>query len=132
VFIIKATSVDTGIQKRDDDLRSPNFFDVAKYPEIVFKSTRVVPTGKNKIDVTGDFTMHGVTKSITLPVTFLGEEKFMNGTKAGFETALTLNRSDYGLVWNKPLETGGVLVGEQVEIAINIEANLQVPKPASN
>ena len=131
-FIIKATSVDTGIQKRDDDLRSPNFFDVAKYPEIVFKSTKVVPKGKNKFDVTGDFTMHGVTKSITLPVTFLGEEKFMNGTKAGFETALTLNRSDYGLVWNKPLETGGVLVGEQVEIAINIEANLQVPKPASN
>ena len=131
-FIIKATSVDTGIQKRDDDLRSPNFFDVAKYPEIVFKSTKVVPKGKNKFDVTGDFTMHGVTKSITLPVTFLGEEKFMNGTKAGFETALTLNRSDYGLMWNKPLETGGVLVGEQVEIAINIEANLQVPKPASN
>jgi len=131
-FIIQATSVDTGIQKRDDDLRSPNFFDVAKYPEIVFKSTKVVPKGNNKFDVTGDFTMHGVTKSITLPVTFLGEEKFMNGTKAGFETALTLKRSDYGLVWNKTLETGGVLVGDEVEIAINIEANLQVPKPASN
>jgi len=131
-FIIQATSVDTGIQKRDDDLRSPNFFDVAKYPEIVFKSTKVVPKGNNKFDVIGDFTMHGVTKSITLPVTFLGEEKFMNGTKAGFETALTLKRSDYGLVWNKTLETGGVLVGDEVEIAINIEANLQVPKPASN
>ena len=131
-FVIKATSIDTGTQKRDDHLRSPDFFDVAKYPEITFKSTKVVSKGNGKFDVTGDFTMHGVTKQITLPVTFLGEQKFMNGTKAGFETGLTINRTDYGLVWNKAVESGGVLVGEEVEIAINIEANLEVPKPASN
>ena len=129
-FRIKATSIDTGVQKRDDHLRSPDFFDVATHPEIVFKSTKVVSKGNNKYDVTGDFTMHGVTKSITLPVTFLGEQKFMKGSKAGFETAVTINRKDYGLIWNRALESGGVMVGEEVEIAINIEADLQGP-PAS-
>jgi polyisoprenoid-binding protein YceI len=129
-FRIKTTSIDTGNQKRDDHLRTPDFFDVAANPEIVFKSTKVVAKGSNKFDVTGDFTMHGVTKSITLPVTFLGEQKFMKGTKAGFETALTINRKDYGLNWNRALESGGVLVGEEVEITINIEADLQAA-PAS-
>lgn len=130
-FRIKTTSVDTGVQKRDDHLRSPDFFDVAAHPEIVFKSTKVVAKGSNKFDVTGDFTLHGVTKQITLPVTFLGEQKFGKGSKAGFETALTLNRKDYGLVWNRAIEGGSVLVGEDVEIAINIEADLQAPA-ASN
>ncbi len=129
-FRIKATSIDTGNQKRDDHLRTPDFFDVATHPEIVFKSTKVVSKGSNKFDVTGDFTMHGVTKSVTLPVTFLGEQKFMKGSKAGFETALTINRKDYGLNWNRALESGGVLVGEEVEISINIEADLQAA-PAS-
>lgn len=130
-FRIKATSVDTGIQKRDDHLRSPDFFDVATHPEIVFKSTKVVAKGGNKFDVTGDFTLHGVTKQITLPVTFLGEQKFGKGTKAGFETGLTINRKDYGLAWNRAIEGGGVLVGEDVEITINVEADLQAPA-ASN
>ena len=130
-FRIKTASIDTGNQKRDDHLRTADFFDVANHPEIVFKSTKVVPKGANAFEVTGDFTMHGVTKSITLPVTFLGEQKFMKGTKAGFETALTINRKDYGLNWNRALEGGGVLVGEDVEIAINIEADLQAA-PASN
>jgi polyisoprenoid-binding protein YceI len=126
-FRIKATSIDTGNQKRDDHLRSPDFFDVATHPEIVFKSTKVVSKGGNKFDVTGDFTMHGVTKSLTLPVAFLGEQKFGKGVKAGFETAVTINRKDFGLNWNRALESGGVLVGEEVEISINIEADLQQP-----
>ena len=130
-FRIKATSIDTGNQKRDDHLRSPDFFDVATHPEIVFKSTKVVAKGGNKFDVTGDFTLHGVTKTITLPVAFLGEQKFGKGVKAGFETAVTINRKDYGLNWNRALESGGVLVGEEVEIAINLEADLQQPT-ASN
>ncbi len=130
-FRIKTGSIDTGVQKRDDHLRSPDFFDAATHPEIVFKSTKVVSKGNNKFDVTGDFTMHGVTKQITLPVTFLGEQKFMKGAKAGFETAITINRKDYGLTWNRALESGGVMVGEEVEIAINIEADLQAPA-ASN
>ena len=130
-FRIKTASIDTGIQKRDDHLRTADFFDVATHPEIVFKSTKVVSKGNNQFEVTGDFTMHGVTKSITLPVTFLGEQKFMKGTKAGFETALTINRKDYGLNWNRALESGGVLVGDEVEIEINVEADLQAA-PATN
>jgi polyisoprenoid-binding protein YceI len=130
-FRIKATSIDTGNQKRDDHLRSPDFFDVATHPEIVFKSTKVVSKGNNKFEVTGDFTMHGVTKPLTLPVAFLGEQKFGKGVKAGFETAVTINRKDFGLNWNRALESGGVLVGEEVEISINIEADLQQPQ-ASN
>lgn len=131
-FRIKAASIDTGVQKRDDHLRSPDFFDVATHPEIVFKSTKVVSKGNNTFDVTGDFTMHGVTRQITLPVTFLGEQKFGKGAKAGFETGLTINRKDYGLLWNRALESGGVMVGEEVEIAINIEADLQAPAPSAN
>lgn len=130
-FRIKTGSIDTGVQKRDDHLRSPDFFDAATHPEIVFKSTRIVSKGNNKFDVTGDFTLHGVTKQITLPVTFLGEQKFMKGTKAGFETAVTINRKDYGLNWNRALESGGVMVGEEVEISINIEADLQQPAPSN-
>jgi polyisoprenoid-binding protein YceI len=131
-FRIKAASIDTGVQKRDDHLRSPDFFDVATHPEIVFKSTKVVSKGNNTFDVTGDFTMHGVTKQITLPVTFLGEQKFGKGAKAGFETGLTINRKDYGLMWNRALESGGVMVGDEVEIAINIEADLQAPAPTAS
>ncbi len=131
-FRITTTSVDTGIQKRDDHLRSPDFFDVANHPEIVFKSTKVVARGNNRFDVTGDFTLHGVTRQVTLPVTFLGEQTFGKGSKAGFETALTINRKDYGLVWNRAVESGGVLLGEQVEIVINIEADLQAaPAPST-
>jgi len=131
-FRIKTASIDTGVQKRDDHLRSPDFFDAATYPEIVFKSTKVLPKGDNVFDVTGDFTLHGVTKQITLPVKFLGEQKFMKGAKAGFETAVTLNRKDFGLVWNRALESGGVMVGDEVEISINIEADLQAPPAPSN
>ncbi len=126
-FRIKTASIDTGVQKRDDHLRSADFFDAAMHPEITFKSTKVLPKGNNAFDVTGDFTMHGVTKQITLPVTFLGELKMPRGTKAGFETGLTINRKDYGLAWNRALEGGGVLVGEEVEISINIEADKQEP-----
>lgn len=131
-FRIKTGSIDTGIQKRDDHLRSPDFFDAATNPEIVFKSTKIVAKGNDVYEVTGDFTMHGVTKQIVLPVKFLGEQKFMNGTKAGFETSVTINRKDYGLNWNRALESGGVLVGEEVQIDINIEADRQAPKPSSN
>jgi polyisoprenoid-binding protein YceI len=131
-FRIKAASIDTGNQKRDDHLRSADFFDAATHPEIVFKSSRVVSKGNNQYDVTGDFTMHGVTKPITLPVTFVGDQKFGKGVKAGFETGITINRKDYGLNWNRALESGGVLVGEEVEIAINIEADLQQAPTSSN
>ena len=128
-FTIKATSIDTNHAHRDDDLRSENFFDVAKFPEIPFKSTRIAPTGKDKYDVTGTFTMHGVTKEITLPVTFLGFIKDPRGIeRAGFELSTTLHRKDYGIVWNRAIEGDGTMLGDDVEISINLETIKKTPE----
>lgn len=122
-FRVKATSIDTGLADRDKHLRAEDFFDVEKHPEIVFKSTSIKPTGKDTYAVTGDFTMRGVTKKITLPVTFLGSAKDPWGNvRAGFETAATINRKDYGMNWNTALDNGGVILGDDVKIAINLEA----------
>src|SRR6185295_13183779 len=115
--------IDTANADRDKHLRTADFFDVEKYPEITFKSKSVKATGKDHYAVTGDFTMHGVTKEITLPVTFLGEANDPWGNqRAGFETAVTLNRKDYGITWNKALDAGGALLGEDVPVAISLEA----------
>jgi polyisoprenoid-binding protein YceI len=130
-FTIQATSIDTSEPKRDGHLRTADFFDVANHPTITFKSTSMKPNGKDSYFVTGDFTMHGVTKQITLPVTVLGEGKDpMGNEKMGLETSITLNRKDYGLNWNRALETGGVLVGEEVKVQISIEANKAKPAAA--
>ena len=130
-FTIQATSIDTSEPKRDGHLRTADFFDVANYPTITFKSTSVKPNGKDSYLVTGDFTMHGVTKPITLPVAVLGEGKDpMGNEKMGLETAITLSRKEYGLNWNRALETGGVLVGDEVKVQISIEANKAKPAAA--
>ncbi|HVT03059.1 MAG TPA: YceI family protein, partial [Thermoanaerobaculia bacterium] len=116
-------SINTDNDDRDKDLRSANFFDAEKNPQITFKSTRMKPHGKNRFDVTGVLNMHGVSKTITLPVTVEGFAKDPWGNqKAGFSTATTLNRKDFGLNWNKALDNGGMLVGDDVNIAVNIEA----------
>lgn len=128
-FKIKVASITTGVEKRDAHLRSGDFFDVEKYPEITFKSTAFKQTDKDNYAVTGDLTMRGVTKVITLPVTFLGVGKDPWGNeRAGFETAVTLNRKDFGINWNQTLDQGGVLLGDDVKVMINIEA---VKKPAA-
>jgi len=122
-FTIKTASIDTGNEGRDKDLRTANFFDVEKYPEITFKSTRMKATGKDKYDVTGTLTMHGVSKEVTLPVVFLGFGKDPWGNeRAGFSTDLTLNRKDYGITWNKALDNGGALLGDDVMVSINLES----------
>jgi polyisoprenoid-binding protein YceI len=121
-FTIQATSVDTGNTNRDDHLRTADFFDVAKFPTITFKSTSIKEKSKNEFDVTGDFTLHGVTKRITLPVSFLGFGKDARGNeKGGFEIETTINRKDYGVVWNRNLDEGGVLLGDDVKVSINLE-----------
>jgi polyisoprenoid-binding protein YceI len=121
-FRIKTDSIDTGLPDRDKHLRAADFFDVEKYPEITFKSTKIQKTGKDTYDVTGDFTMRGVTKQITLPVTYLGAVKDPWGNqKAGFETTATLNRKDFGINWNAALDNGGVVLSDEVKIAINLE-----------
>jgi polyisoprenoid-binding protein YceI len=127
-FTIQAASIFTNEPKRDEHLKSPDFFDVASHPTITFKSTSVKPSGDNAYQVTGDLTMRGVTKSITIPVTFLGEGKDPWGNeKMGFETSTTLNRKDYGINWNKTLDQGGVLVGDEVKVQVSVEANKVKP-----
>ena len=123
-FTIKTPSIDTGVADRDKHLRSADFFEVEKYPEITFKSTSVKATSrKNVYDVTGTFTMHGVTKTITLPVEFLGKVKDPRGnTRAGFAAHTTLNRKDYGIIWNRALDNGSTLLSDDVDVTVNIEA----------
>jgi polyisoprenoid-binding protein YceI len=131
-FTIQAASIFTDDAKRDAHLKSPDFFDVPTHPTIMFKSTSVKPNGKDSWLVTGDLTMRGVTKRVTLPVSFLGEGKDPWGNeKMGFETSTTLSRKEYGLIWNKNLETGGVLLGDEVRIQIAIEANKAKPLAAA-
>jgi polyisoprenoid-binding protein YceI len=130
-FTIQAGSIFTNDAKRDEHLRSADFFDVPSHPAITFKSTSVKPAGNTLYHVTGNLTMRGVTKQITLPVTLLGEGKDPWGNdKIGFETAITLNRKDYGISWNKALDQGGMLVGDDVKVEIAIEANKVKPAAA--
>ena len=132
-FRLKTVSVDTGVAQRDNHLRSQDFFWAEKYPEILFVSTRLCRKARPSSKSPGTLTIRGVTKVITLPVTYLGEQKDSYGNmKAGFETGITVVRQDYGLVWNKALETGGVLVGDQVEITVNIEAAKNVAPASTN
>lgn len=121
-FTVKTASIDTDQPNRDKHLQSADFFDAEKFPEITFKSTSVKPAGKNKFDVTGNLTMHGVTKQITLPVTYLGSMGAGKDAKHGFEATTVLNRKEYGIVWNKALDGGGYVLGDDVTVTINIEA----------
>ena len=131
-FRIKAESIDTNQANRDKHLRAEDFFHVEKYPEIVFKSDSVKPAAKDKYNVTGTLTMRGVSKKVTLPVTYTGEVKDPWGNvKAGFETSTTLNRKDYGIVWNQAVDNGGVILGDDVTIEINLETQKQAPKAAA-
>jgi len=119
---IEVASIDTGNTKRDDHLRSADFFDVNNYPKIHFKSKSVNRSSGNNILV-GDLTIHGVTREVELPFKIKGPVKGpMGNTRIGFEASMVINRKDYGLTWNKALETGGVIVGEELELLIDIEA----------
>lgn len=121
-FTVQAASIDTANEDRDKHLRSPDFFDVEKFPVLTFKSTKVSKS-KNGLDVTGEFSMHGVTKTITIPVEVAGPLTDPWGrTVAGFETNFTIDRKDYGIVWNKLLDAGGAVLGDEVKIHIAIEA----------
>jgi len=119
---IDATTINTREPKRDGHLRSPDFFDTAKFPTITFKSTSVKKAGKDKLTVAGDLTMHGVTKPVTLEVTLTPELKSPFGdVRRGVQATTKLNRKDFGLTWNKALETGGVVVGDEVAVTLDVE-----------
>lgn len=124
---IAVDSIDTDNQRRDTHLRSPDFFDTAKYPEIVFESKSVErqPPGKagTWLLVKGTLTMHGVAKDVSLPVevTGMGKDPW-GGTRAGFESSLVLSRKDFGISWNQTLDQGGLVLGNEVSVNLAIEA----------
>ncbi|WP_433750627.1 YceI family protein [Falsibacillus pallidus] len=122
-FSIDLSSIDTRNEDRDNHLKSADFFDVEQYPKMTFKSTKVVNKGDHEYDVTGELSLHGVSKQETFHVAFEGQGKDPWGNeKVGFSADGSINRSDYGLTWNSALETGGVLVGDKVKINLQIEA----------
>ncbi len=123
---IDASSIDTRVQKRDDHLRSPDFFDVAKYPEITFASKRWSRAANGKLKVSGDLTMHGVTRTVVLNVAPFSKETRdpWGNTRRGTTATATINRKDFGIDWNKGLDTGGLMIGDQVEITLEIEMTL--------
>lgn len=119
---IQAKSINTGIAQRDNHLRSPDFFDVEKFPTIIFQTKRTEKQGSDTVLV-GDFTMHGVTKELSLPVTLKGPIKDPWGnSRIGLQARAKVNRKDYGLRYNQALETGGLVVADEVELEINAEA----------
>lgn len=120
---IDVASVDTGNEDRDADLRSDNFFDVEQHPQLRFQSTGVTEVNGNTFKLAGDLTMHGVTKSITLDGELIGVAAgSMGKQRVGIEARATVDRRDYGLTWNRLTEAGGVIVGHDVTIVLDIEA----------
>lgn len=123
---IQAASIDTKVEKRDEHLRSPDFFDVQKYPTITFKTTKVTDVTDKTAKVEGLINIHGVEKPIVLDVTINGTGKDPWGnTRTAFTATTKINRKDFGINWNQTLDNGGVLVGEDVEITLEVEGILQ-------
>lgn len=120
---IDTASINTNVQKRDEHLRSADFFDVAKYPTMTFVSKKVAKAGKNRLKVTGDLTLHGVTRQVVLDVEPLSKESKdpWGNIRRGTTASTRIDRKDFGLTWNKGLETGGVLVGDEILITLEIE-----------
>lgn len=125
-FTIQTASIDTNQADRDTHLRSDDFFAVERFPSLTFVSTKMTKKGDQAFDVEGDLTIRDVTKRVVLPVTFLGKAQDPWGQeRIAFETELTVNRKDYGLMWNAALETGGFLVGDDVKINASVQAIAQ-------
>lgn len=120
---IDTASINTGATKRDEHLKSADFFDVTKYPTMTFVSKKVAKAGKDNLKVTGDLTLHGVTRQVVLDVEGPSKESKdpWGNIRRGATATTKINRKDFGLVWNTALETGGVAVGEEITIALEIE-----------
>ena len=127
---IKTASINTNNEARDKHLRTADFFDVEKYPEMTFKSKRIEKRGSDYVAV-GDMTIHGVTKEVSMPFKLNGPVKDMSGAmRMGVDASLKINRQDFGITWSRALDTGGLLVGNEVTIDISVEA--LIPKPKTN
>lgn len=130
-FTAKAASINTDVARRDEHLRTPDFFDAAKYPELIFKSKRVERRGADEYVAVGDFTMRGVTKEIAIPFKVWGAVKNPRGTRIGVEARTVLDRRDYGITWGQTLEGGGLAVSNDVRIELLLEATKQEPATAA-
>lgn len=126
-FAIDASSISTADEKRDEHLRDADFLETATYPEITFKSTSVEAARKGRWAVTGDLTVRGVTRPITVDVDLEGVGSAYGGPRAVFSAAFEVDREEFGLTWNMALEAGGVLVGRQLKIELNIQAVPEQP-----
>ena len=121
-FDIETSSISTNNEQRDVHLKSPDFFDVAKYPKITFESTNIKKYNDKSLLLTGNLTMHGVTNAVTFTIDFHGTMKDGYGqVKSGFDAEGKLNRSKFGLVWNAPTETGGFLVSDEVKLQLSVQ-----------
>ena len=128
---IKASSIDTNNEGRDKHLKSPDFFDVANYPTLTFTSTKVTQAPEGRLRVEGNLTIHGITKPVVLEAAFLGSGPGLDGvTRAGFEGTTKVDRKDFAILWNKTLDKGGTLLGDEVQIMLQIEGVL--PKPGED
>lgn len=120
---INAGGIDTGEEKRDAHLKSPDFFDVEKYPAITFRSRRVERLGADRLRVTGDLTIRDVTREVALEVTDEGRGRDpWGGVRAAFSATGTIDRREFGLTWNQALETGGVLVSNDIKLSLDVQA----------
>src|SRR5262249_6504936 len=118
-----ASSIDTGVADRDTHLRSPDFFDVEKFPELRFRSKRIEQIDDARYRVVGDLTIRDVTREVSLDVQYGGRAKDPWGNeRVGFVAKTSVDRKDFGLTWNQVLEAGGILVGDRVDIDIDVEA----------
>lgn len=121
-FFIVAKSISTNLEKRDKHLRSEEFFWVEKYPQISFRSSAIEAVSEELYNVTGTLTLRGVEKEIVLPVSYFGQvDDPWGNRKAGFATTITLNRKDFNMVWNAALDKGGVVLGDEVKLSIDLE-----------
>lgn len=122
-FTVNVASVDTGVHDRDEHLRSADFFDAERFPTMTFRGTRALSLGEGGYSLVGDLTLHGVTRQVEFDVTYPGTSVDPWGVvRAGFEAKTVLDRRDFGLVWNKTMEDAGFLVGDTVEVTLEVEA----------
>lgn len=122
-FVVKTASVDTNVEKRDKHLRSPDFFNVEKFPEMTITNSKLTKKKNNEFKWTGDLTLLGVTKPVDFDLTYHGTKKDMEGKpKAGFTAKGKINRKDFGMKFNAPADGGGFLVSDNIDIILNIEA----------
>lgn len=122
---IDVPSLTTGIQKRDDHLRSPEFFDAGTFPDMTFRSSHAEKTGPDSLGITGELSIHGVTKPVTVRVEYAGPvtSPFGGEITMGFSAAFVINREDFGITWNVPMDDNGIMVSREVWINLDIEAD---------